>query len=282
MWGLIPALLVWVLLRVHASGGNLMKDPGFEESVPGALPASGVENGIWADISPLPGAVVDGTLARTGKQSLRLDAALGLTFAVPIVRQTVLIPPGETGDGEWRWSFHAYVKEGLPTGVQFQVNFAISDAGGNPLAGSVAVRVDSEMRIGEWVEFSGRFAVAGLDPLGTYTVTANILGLTQGGTGSAYLDDIVVEPVAVPAPPRAVVTGIVRDGLTTRISFGTEAGYRYRLRGAGPGELGMPASGWALIPGEVMGDGTNQSLEEVSAASARFYVVETVPAAAGR
>lgn len=80
----------------------------------------------------------------------------------------------------------------------------------------------------------------------------------------------------LPAPPTPTITGISRSGETTTVSFGTVSGFRYTVRAAS--DLGSAGGlgAWNIVA-TVVGDGSPKSVEDTSASSSRFFIVEALP-----
>ena len=111
-------------------------------------------------------------------------------------------------------------------------------------------------------------------------------GSTAAGTlnkQARYLGYFELKPDAsltfntlLPAPPTPVITGISRNGQTTTVSFGTVSGFRYTVRAATDlGSAGGLGS-WNVV-GSVLGDGSPKSVDDTSASSSRFFIVEALP-----
>ncbi len=75
------------------------------------------------------------------------------------------------------------------------------------------------------------------------------------------------------APPAPTITGIVRNGAVTTVSFTTTAGATYRLRAAAAAGLTTPVSTWTT-GASIVGTGAVLSLSDTNTADIRFFAVD--------
>lgn len=78
---------------------------------------------------------------------------------------------------------------------------------------------------------------------------------------------------AIPVP---VITGIVREGEVSTVSFTTIEGATYQLRATGGDGLVTPIESWS-VAASLTGAGGPASLQDTSADPTRFFVIEVLP-----
>jgi hypothetical protein len=93
------------------------------------------------------------------------------------------------------------------------------------------------------------------------------------GTFTFGSDGVLTFGVGGVTPPNIV--GITQVNGTNVVQFSTTAGGTYRLRGSS--DLTTPLSGWPVVSGSVVGNGSIQSLAATNSGSVGFFSVERNP-----